>query len=49
MAEHDITPEVTISKTQRRYKVGYVRARHQDRKTGIARYYSQHPSLHLKG
>ncbi|HIB2463834.1 TPA: SymE family type I addiction module toxin, partial [Escherichia coli] len=49
MAEHDITPEVTISKTQRRYKVGYVRARHQDRATGIARYYSQHPSLHLKG
>ena len=49
MAEHDITPEVTISKTQRRYKVGYVRARHQDRTTGIARYYSQHPSLHLKG
>ncbi|MCL8378858.1 type I toxin-antitoxin system SymE family toxin, partial [Escherichia coli] len=48
MAEHDITPEVTISKTQRRYKVGYVRARHQDRKTGIARYYSQHPSMHLK-
>ncbi|GDA53876.1 hypothetical protein HmCmsJML164_03914 [Escherichia coli] len=28
MAEHDITPEVAISKTQRRYKVGYVRARH---------------------
>ncbi|EFH7844104.1 type I addiction module toxin, SymE family [Escherichia coli] len=49
MAEHDITPEVTISKTQRRYKVGYVRARHEDRTTGIARYYSQHPSLHLKG
>ncbi|EHL9320601.1 toxin SymE, type I toxin-antitoxin system family protein, partial [Escherichia coli] len=23
MAEHDITPEVAISKTQRRYKVGY--------------------------
>ncbi|EEW2362334.1 toxin SymE, type I toxin-antitoxin system family protein, partial [Escherichia coli] len=21
MAEHDITPEITISKTQRRYKV----------------------------
>ena len=21
----------------------------EDRKTGIARYYSQHPSLHLKG
>ncbi|WP_425503350.1 SymE family type I addiction module toxin [Phytobacter palmae] len=27
----------------------YVRARHEDRTTGIARYYSQHPSLHLKG
>ncbi|HED5889238.1 TPA: type I toxin-antitoxin system SymE family toxin [Salmonella enterica] len=38
-----------MSKTQRRYKVGYVRARHQDRTTDIARYYSQHPSLHLKG
>lgn len=49
MAEHDITPEVAISKTQRRYKVGYVRTRHEDRTTGIARYYSQHPSLHLKG
>ena len=49
MAEHDITPEVAISKTQRRYKVGYVKTRHEDRTTGIARYYSQHPSLHLKG
>ncbi|HHH7821775.1 TPA: toxin SymE, type I toxin-antitoxin system family protein, partial [Escherichia coli] len=27
MAEHDITPEVTISKTQRQYQVGYVSAR----------------------
>ncbi|MEZ3139536.1 SymE family type I addiction module toxin [Citrobacter braakii] len=49
MAERDSTPEVTISKTQRRYKVGYVRARHEDRTTGIARYYSQHPSIALKG
>ncbi|KAB2979137.1 toxin SymE, type I toxin-antitoxin system family protein, partial [Escherichia coli] len=24
MAEHDITPEVTISKTQRRCTVGYL-------------------------
>lgn len=24
MAEHDITPEVPLSKTQRRLKVGYV-------------------------
>lgn len=49
MAEHDITPEVTITKTQRRLKVGYVRARHEERKTGMTTYYSQHPSLHLKG
>jgi toxic protein SymE len=33
MAEHDITPEIAISKTQRRYKVGYVRARHINSKT----------------
>ncbi|EFC2181336.1 type I toxin-antitoxin system SymE family toxin [Escherichia coli] len=49
MAEHDITPEVTISKTQRQYQVGYVSARHQNSKTGMTTYYSRHPSLHLKG
>ncbi|HHV7382221.1 TPA: SymE family type I addiction module toxin [Escherichia fergusonii] len=49
MAEHDITPEVVISKTQRRYKVGYVRARHINSKTYMTTYYSRHPSLHLKG
>ncbi|WP_213134044.1 SymE family type I addiction module toxin [Citrobacter sp. FP75] len=49
MAERDSTPEVTISKTQRRVKVGYVRARHEERKTGMTTYYSQHPSLQLKG
>ncbi|MCC4041457.1 type I toxin-antitoxin system SymE family toxin [Escherichia coli] len=49
MAEHDITPEVTISKTQRQYEVGYVSARHQNSKTGMTTYYSRHPSLHLKG
>ncbi len=42
-------PEVTISKTQRRYKVGYVSARHENSKTGMTTYYSYHPSLHLKG
>ena len=31
MAEHDITPEVTISKAERRYKVNYVSARHINR------------------
>ena len=49
MAEHDITPEITISKTQRRYKVGYVRARHINSKTYMTTYYSRHPSLNLKG
>ncbi|MBH0725522.1 SymE family type I addiction module toxin [Salmonella enterica] len=49
MAEYDITPEVVISKTQRRYKVGYVSARHINSKTYMTTYYSQHPSLHLKG
>lgn len=49
MAEHDITPKVTISKTQRHYQVGYVSARHENSKTGMTTYYSRHPSLHLKG
>ncbi|EBD3740468.1 type I toxin-antitoxin system SymE family toxin [Salmonella enterica] len=49
MAEQDSTPEVTLSKTQRRYKVGYVSARHVNSKTCMTTYYSQHPSLHLKG
>ncbi|HFN5663960.1 TPA: SymE family type I addiction module toxin [Escherichia coli] len=43
-----MTPEVTISKTQRRYKVGYVRARHINSKTYMTTYYSRHPCLNLK-
>ncbi|NRN30934.1 SymE family type I addiction module toxin, partial [Photorhabdus heterorhabditis] len=31
------------------YKVGYISRCHPDRSTGMTRYYSQHPSLHLKG
>jgi len=49
MAEHDITPEVTISKTQRRLKVGYVGISHTNRKTKVPTGYSCSPSLHLKG
>ncbi|EHE9877368.1 type I toxin-antitoxin system SymE family toxin [Escherichia coli] len=49
MPEHDITPEVTVSRTLCRYQVGYIIARHLDSTTGIARYYSRHPSLNLKG
>ncbi|AXF77074.1 SymE family type I addiction module toxin [Erwinia tracheiphila] len=49
MAEHDITPEVTLSKTQRRLKVGYVGISHTNRKTKVSTRYSRSPSLHLKG
>jgi len=49
MAEHDCISESGISKAQRRYKVGYVSARHENSRTGITMYYSRHPSLHLKG
>jgi toxic protein SymE len=49
MAEHDCIAEEKISKAQRRYKVGYVSARHENSRTGITTYYSRHPSLHLKG
>lgn len=49
MAEHDITPEVTLSKAQRRLKVGYVGISHTNRKTKVPTRYSRSPSLHLKG
>ncbi|ACX86205.1 SymE family type I addiction module toxin [Pectobacterium parmentieri] len=49
MAEHDITPEVAISKTHRRLKVGYVGISHTNRKTKIPIRYSQSPSLHPRG
>lgn len=49
MAENDITLKLTISKTLRRYKSDYIKAHHEYPTTGIARYYSQHPNLHLMG
>ncbi|MBI0552777.1 SymE family type I addiction module toxin [Pectobacterium parmentieri] len=49
MAERDSTPEVTISKTRRRVKVGYVDICHTNRKTKVPTRYSQSPSIHLKG
>ncbi|NDL01604.1 SymE family type I addiction module toxin [Photorhabdus bodei] len=49
MAERDCNVNSGSSKAQRRYKVGYTSTRHEDRSTGMTRYYSQHPSLHLKG
>ncbi|EAM6371322.1 type I addiction module toxin, SymE family [Salmonella enterica] len=42
-------PEVSISKTQRRYQVGYISVRHENSKTHMTTYYSRIPSLHLKG
>ncbi|MFO6296033.1 SymE family type I addiction module toxin [Rahnella selenatireducens] len=33
----------------RRYRVGYISARHADPQTFRTRYYSRHPSLTLKG
>ena len=48
MAEHDIKPEVRISKTLRRLKVGYTSIRHADRNNMTTRY-SRCPSLNLKG
>ncbi|CAK9886704.1 MAG: Toxic protein SymE [Candidatus Erwinia impunctatus] len=49
MAEHNTKPEVSISKTLRRLKVGYVSVRHEDHKIHMTRFYSRHPCLHLKG
>ncbi|OHV53723.1 MULTISPECIES: SymE family type I addiction module toxin [Photorhabdus] len=49
MAERDCNANSDSSKVQRRYKVGYISRCHADRHTGMTRYYSQHPSLHLKG
>lgn len=49
MVEQDCNADSTISKTQRRYKVGYVSVRHQDSRTCMTTYYNRHPSLHLKG
>lgn len=49
MAKQDCNADSTISKAQRRYKVGYVSVRHENRTTGMTTYYNRHPSLHLKG
>ncbi|KTL62000.1 MULTISPECIES: SymE family type I addiction module toxin [Photorhabdus] len=49
MANRDCNADWKISKARRSYKVGYASTRHEDRSTGMTRYYSQHPSLHLKG
>ncbi|ELX7028111.1 SymE family type I addiction module toxin [Salmonella enterica] len=42
-------PEVTLSKSHRRLKVGYVGICRTNRKTKIPTGYTRSPSLHLKG
>ncbi len=49
MAERDSTPEVTLSKTQRRVKIGAVGICHTNRKTKVPTHYSHSPGIHLKG
>lgn len=48
-----MNPPVTLikeeAKSTRKIKVGYIRKRHQDPKTGRTRHYSRHPSLVLSG
>lgn len=48
MAERYSAPEGTISKTQRRVKVGSVGICHTNRKTKVPTYYSHRPGIHLK-
>lgn len=49
MAKQVSTPEVTIFKTQRRVKVGYVVICHTNLNTKAPTRSSQSPSLQLKG
>lgn len=53
MATRDSKPEVVTTEAPqpavRRYTMGYARRRHEDRHTGLTRYYSEFPSLNLKG
>lgn len=49
MTGKPVVSEVKMSKAMRRITVGYVRRRHEERKTKIPRRYSLHPSLSLQG
>ncbi|MGK9176021.1 SymE family type I addiction module toxin [Yokenella regensburgei] len=49
MAERDSRPEVTISKAQRRVKVGSVGICHTNRKITVPTYNSHIPGIHFKG
>ena len=49
MSDKNGSTAVTITKPVRRLKVGYVRKRHEDPKTGYTRRISRHASLTLNG
>ncbi|BBV29529.1 MULTISPECIES: SymE family type I addiction module toxin [Citrobacter] len=49
MSDENGTTAVVITKPVRRLKVGYVRKRHEDRKTGFTLRISRHASLTLNG
>ena len=49
MAKRDSTSERTISKAQRRLKIGYVSIRHFYHHNYTATWYSRSPSLRLNG
>jgi len=49
MAKRDSTSQRTISKAQRRMKIGYVSIRHFDPRTCMTTWYSRSPSLRLNG
>ncbi|MCL9666948.1 type I toxin-antitoxin system SymE family toxin [Rosenbergiella epipactidis] len=49
MTKHHNKPDVSISKTLRPLKMGYVSMRHYDHKTHMSHYYSRYPCLDLKG
>ena len=49
MSDKNGTTAVAITKPVRRLKVGYVRKRHEDPKTGYTRRISRHASLTLNG
>lgn len=49
MAKRDSTSQRTLSKAQRRMKIGYVSIRHFNPRTCMTTYYSLSPSLLLNG
>lgn len=49
MAKRDSTSQRTLSKAQRRMKIGYVSIRHFNPRTCMTTYFSRSPSLLLNG